>query len=153
MHGGLPVPYVVEFAEGGKPGFSFNSVAKVLEVGRKGLCGQCGEPLEHLVAFVGAPEFCAGRVFGEPGMHEECARYALATCPHLVSNRVRGLKRVPTGVRVLRHGSEGRAAPKQWCLYITRGYTIVKTKTGVPAFKVPPAIRVHWFRAGRELTS
>jgi hypothetical protein len=149
--GGLPVPYVVALRPGGKAGFSFNSIDKVLEVARRRLCGQCGQPLDYYVAFIGSPEFCAHRFFGEPGMHEDCARYALSACPHLANNRVRGLQNIPKGARVLQHGSEGKPAPDTWALYVTRHYTVVRTRNGVPGFKVAPPIRVHWFHGGVEV--
>lgn len=81
---GLPVPYIVQYY-GGVPDFRVtdpNKWDKCVEDKRCGLCGlkhESGRPL----FFIGGHLSHETRLFTDPGMHFECARYAMKVCPFL----------------------------------------------------------------------
>lgn len=91
--GGLVVPFMVDIER--KP-FSFahldGGAVKVCATQR--VCGVCGDVIARAdrMAFLGATTntYDPGErdCFGDPWMHEECARYSLATCP-FISRRLR----------------------------------------------------------------
>jgi len=90
--GGMVVPFMVDL----KPdpiSFALLDTALVSECARQRLCGICGQVIERTerLAFLGATTNTYDQAerdcFGDPWMHEECARYSLATCPFIAKRR------------------------------------------------------------------
>jgi hypothetical protein len=85
---GLPVPYIAEQHEDGSPNLGMVESVMSGHCHRESLCSICGErlaPAER--TFITGPSCVFGSDYGcnDPPMHEECARYALRVCPHLVA--------------------------------------------------------------------
>jgi hypothetical protein len=59
---------------------------KVLVCLVKKLCMICGKKLDNKKWFIGGTYSSQNRLFSDPAMHEECARYAIRVCPFLANN-------------------------------------------------------------------
>ena len=81
---GLPIPFIVQYYRG-VPDFRVTDPNKwqtCVEEKRCGLCGlkhESGRPL----FFIGGSISHETRLFTDPPMHFECARYAMKVCPFL----------------------------------------------------------------------
>lgn len=82
--GQLPIPYTVPVIDG-VPDFRVSDGEKWLECVTRGLCPLCGEEIKGNFWFVGGPLCHENRLFLDPGMHRDCAEYALQVCPFLAS--------------------------------------------------------------------
>jgi hypothetical protein len=83
---GYPIPYIV-LVDGQGVHFEVTDPRPWLKCVRFYRCGLCGELLGPSWCFIGGPRSLANRLFTDPAMHEECARYALAVCPYLALRR------------------------------------------------------------------
>lgn len=151
---GFPVTYVTFIhPQTREPDFRIVNETRVRLCVAHRLCGICGEEIGRTVAFVGGPESVANRVFSDPPMHEECARYALTVCPFLASprGRHRPIGADETGgVEVAKNPLTGTERPEKIALYLARSYELVMVAarpgdTPVPAIRVAPAARLVWF--------
>lgn len=91
---GYPVPVIVAPDRHGDPQFTVNDHERVLQVARRKLCGICGRSLDDGAWFVAGPKAFLHQKGGflDPGMHMDCADYALRVCPYLAMSRY--LKRI-----------------------------------------------------------
>lgn len=82
---GMPVPFTTFVGEGGVPDFKITDITKWFACVnlRDPLCSICGQALEHWAWYIGGPQQLKDQVYFDPAMHEECARYAAATCPFI----------------------------------------------------------------------
>jgi hypothetical protein len=82
---GYVIPYATVVDDQGRPDFRVLDYARTRECMEQQLCGLCGRPIEPggWICFIGGPGAIKNRIFADPGMHEECARYAAAICPYL----------------------------------------------------------------------
>lgn len=93
-HRGYPVPWFALWKEG-KPDLRVADGDKIPMALNHRLCWICGDALGELGVFV-AGDLCAlNRLAPEPPSHEDCARYAITTCPYLAltqsKRRVHGM--------------------------------------------------------------
>lgn len=80
---GYPIPFFVPIIEG-KPDFRYMDKNKQQLCKDKKLCSICGKRLfEKSFWFITGPNGLKNSVQTDPPMHEDCARFSLATCPHL----------------------------------------------------------------------
>lgn len=80
----IPIPFVTLFpGDGSRVKFSVEDRARVRECGRKQLCQLCGTALDPVIVFVGGETATIQRLFRQAPFHEQCMRYAIATCPYL----------------------------------------------------------------------
>lgn len=112
------------------------------------LCAMCGLALGYWIAFVGDDRNVTGRIFIDPAMHPECARYSMAVCPFLVNpNARRSGRDLPAdGSRYLTPHLRDR--PEKMALYLTRSFEVVRGPIGSPhrlLIHVAPARSVEWF--------
>jgi hypothetical protein len=90
---GKLVPYFAESSDGkaGEEGgivvFGKADPTKWQECVEGKLCAMCGGALEYWIAFIGGPLSMKSRSFLDPGMHLECAEYALDVCPWMLTGR------------------------------------------------------------------
>lgn len=138
---GYPIPYIVFRDTAGKPHFTINDQSKHAHVVAKGLCSLCGGKLKEPqgapgVWLVGGP-ICFLSPMGaflDPGMHEDCARYALSVCPYLAAPRYatrideKTLKPefVPGGVVIDNSDAVSNDRPTVFMLGSCAGYTTVQ---------------------------
>lgn len=110
---GFPITFVTLIEPDGRPDFTTIDAEKILRCCTESRCGMCGEhwpapwagpnteygPTDHLIAFIGGPLAIKHRNFLDPGMHLECARYAMQVCPHIAAPTSRYAKpKVTEGV-------------------------------------------------------
>jgi hypothetical protein len=80
----LPIPFVTLVPTDGSPvGFAVEDRTRVAECARKQLCQFCGTGLDATIVFVGGEIATRQRLFRQAPFHDECARFAVATCPYL----------------------------------------------------------------------
>lgn len=91
---GLPIPRAVLVDKNGVPDFRVIDIQKWLKLLKFRCCGICGCYLGPKCYFVGGPMAIESKTFHDLPMHEECARYALATCPYLALPKFGYAKRI-----------------------------------------------------------
>lgn len=84
---GFPIPFFVPIIHG-KPEFRFQDERKLkLCIGKK-LCSICGKKLyDKSFWFISGPMGLKNHTASDAPMHEACARFSIAVCPHLVYQR------------------------------------------------------------------
>lgn len=144
---GYPIPYFVPIVDG-VPDFKYLDERKQKLCIRYRRCAICGEQIDGEVAFIGGPKTVENRVCSDPGMHEDCARYAIAVCPFMAR---------PTAKRSGRYHDDSvrppgaiDERPERTALYITRAY-IPRSVRGQTLIRLYPAHRVVWFENGIEV--
>ena len=81
---GYPIPYFVPIING-KPEFRYQDGKKRASCISRNLCAICGKKLyDKSYWFICGPLGFANRVHSDSAMHEDCARYSINVCPHLV---------------------------------------------------------------------
>jgi hypothetical protein len=100
---GYPIPFFTPHING-KPDFRLSDPKKK-EICRKyKKCWICGKPLlAGSFWYITGPIGLANRTVSDEAMHEECARFSLKVCPHMLfekadrrSDNIPGLVRSPT---------------------------------------------------------
>jgi hypothetical protein len=86
-HRGYPIPYIVFRDDDGMPHFTINDAHKVDRCKREEICPICGEKLLRGRWFLGGPmsAFHPLGAYIDPPLHHECMRFAVQTCPYLIS--------------------------------------------------------------------
>lgn len=80
----IPIPFVTKVPEdGSRVKFSIEDRECVERCGARRLCQFCGESLDAIIVFLGGETATSLRLFRQAPFHEECARFAVATCPYL----------------------------------------------------------------------
>lgn len=125
---GYPIPMTVLIDENGKPDFRVNDVERWLRVVTRRVCALCGEPLGRHVAFIGGPRAHVNRVFTDAGMHLDCARYALATCPYLALPRMHYANKLPQfeGYTTRVSAAVDTERPERFFIGVALDYDIVR---------------------------
>jgi hypothetical protein len=84
---GFPIPYTVMCGEDGTPYFTVNDSAKQHECAKDRRCSVCGKRIPGLAWFVGGPlsAFHPEGAYMDNALDEDCARFALQTCPYLAA--------------------------------------------------------------------
>lgn len=124
---GFPVPFTVFFDSNGAPDFAVSDEAKRINCIRSFKCGICGETLLQTIVFIGGPASVKSGMFFDPGMHEECARYASQVCPFIVYKdatykdlKVTDKRHASATIATMQVDSESR--PEKMALYFCRGF-------------------------------
>lgn len=127
--------------DNGKYDFKHIPMPKIVQAGKNRLCGLCGETIYGDVVFIGGPQSCKNRVFSDPPMHDECARYAWQVCPYITRL---GWHREKTEEldEINPHGI--LAKPENMALYTCRAYILFQTEEGYPLFRAYPPVSVEW---------
>lgn len=123
---GLPVPYVNMMSTNDWDFTVINGVRSA-EVGTKGRCGLCNEPLIGHAAFLGGPPRAEGDglyVYTDPPMHEACAVAATQLCPHLRLQHAKRRKTMREDLHVVTGEGWRDTKPGDWVLTVWRGYAM-----------------------------
>lgn len=81
---GYPIPYFVPIVDG-KPEFRYQDGQKRKACLDHGLCSVCGNKLyDKSYWVIAGPIGLRNRVTSDAPMHEDCARYSISVCPHLI---------------------------------------------------------------------
>lgn len=91
-HRGYPIPFIVFRDDDGKPHFTINDNNKVRRCKTHDVCAICGTKLLRGRWFVGGPMSALAPLgaYIDPPLHHECMRFALQTCPYLLSAKYQG---------------------------------------------------------------
>lgn len=141
---GFPVPFIVKDRVNGAPvDFRDTDPVKRIHAIVDRLCGVCGGQLEGDLYLIAAPECVESRLFSFPGMHEECARFAMLACPYLSSADYKPEK-PPISLSIGVPAVDGEHRPERLGFYVCREYTedrsgpVVRIIAGAP-------VRVEWW--------
>ncbi len=93
----------------------------------------------------------ASRAFTDPGMHLDCAEYALKVCPFLAAPNFRYAEKIAEGEAVFVHNAVSTERPNVFGLGITDDYDLAVVE-GTLVVRSAPFRQVRWFRRGREIT-
>lgn len=81
---GYPIPYFVPIVNG-KPEFRYQDSNKREICLKRKFCSVCGNRLlDKQFWFISGPMGLMNRISSDAPMHEECARYSINVCPHLI---------------------------------------------------------------------
>lgn len=81
---GYPIPFFIP-RPNGVPDFRYMDHKKQLLCAEKGLCSICGKKLTHKAYwFITGPLGLKNGIHTDCPMHEDCARFSITVCPHLV---------------------------------------------------------------------
>lgn len=141
---GYPVPYFVPIVDG-KPEFRYQDPeGRALCILYK-KCSVCGF---HLLAkkfwFISGPLGYQNRVSSDYAMHEECARFSLAVCPHLIFHKAER-RSDPVGDGIIPNPNLVRQKPDE--LYLIRAdkvWTILEQGHTYIKFRPVYAERYHY---------
>jgi hypothetical protein len=151
-HKGLPVPAMVQFDSQGVPDFKVIDMEKWGRlVGLRG-CGICGATMGARVWFVGGPLAFTNGVFTDLPMHEDCAVYALRTCPYLALPRYRFIMSEVEVAGCTVHVNEAVSIrrPDRFGLGRATSYRLALMQdSGFPVLSVPQFASVEWWQHGK----
>lgn len=150
---GYPVPYNVAVGIDGKPAFKVQDVLKVSRCIHERRCAMCGKRIAGKVAFVGGPLSIANRLFTDPGMHADCATYALQVCPMLAAPRwgyARHTPQIPGMVPNMVDEQVSTERPERYGLGLCDGYELADVR-GQTYIHAAPFESVQWWKNGQLL--
>lgn len=130
---GYPIPFTTfmredEGAPIQVPDFKITDTAKWAMCVNQKLCAICGQKLDYWMWFIGGPLSRDNRLFFDMAMHEECAKYAAATCPYLAYGKDHQADpKLPEGTHIDEQASNVR--PAELFLFVSRGYQAVNVGT------------------------
>jgi hypothetical protein len=163
-HRGYPIPFIVLRDKAKQPHFPINDVARVVECGRKRLCGICGKRLnpKALSFVIGGPASALHErgAYLDPPMHEECARYAIRVCPYLgapvygrmIEDRKLADAQRPAGVVIGIASEVIEDRPAMFGLVGSPSWEVVSAAPGHCVFRLPgPAAVLEWWHAGERV--
>jgi len=151
---GFPIPFFVTYFRDGTPDFKITDTKKREWCALKRLCWVCGDPLEHLIAFLGGPVSTQHRLYNDGPMHVLCAQDALEICPFLIGQMDYGNFRADlhddeentkfvTGEKRPAH----LKPPEDICLLLTRGFKIYdRPDIGAWFFYADQPVATQWHK-------
>lgn len=89
---GMPIPYLM------MPDSQVTmDMVKMVQCFIQKKCMICGQKLDNKKWFIGGQAASRHRLFTDPAMHEECARYAMRICPFLTHSEMKYRKKYEEG--------------------------------------------------------
>lgn len=147
---GYPVPWFVEYVNG-KPDFRVIDGRKLVRAVKEKLCWICGEKLGTYLAFTIGPMCAINRTISEPPSHRECAEFSARVCPFLsLPKKKRDEEDLPAGA-VEAAGIGLKRNPGVVCVWITKGYMIMRVENGI-LFRIGDPLETKWYAHGRSAT-
>lgn len=138
---GRPITYVTYNDTSTDPpvvDFRITDINRRVECYERRLCGVCGWALDYFITFVGGPNSAEARWYVDPAMHEGCADFSIAVCPHLSRYKSRFSERAfdPSITAVNRLPM---VKAEHIVKYVTRDYKIGHGPTGELMVYASPA--------------
>jgi hypothetical protein len=150
---GYPIPFNVAIGTDGVPSFKVQDVAKISYCLKFRACAICGKRMSRELAFVGGPLSIANRMFTDPAMHADCARYALRVCPMLAAPSFAYARRtgdVAGHVPNVESDLVSTERPDRFGLGVTHDFELVELQ-GELVIRAEPFEAVEWWRGGQRL--
>lgn len=156
---GRVIPWMAPISDDGTVSFGKNQERLRRRAIEEHRCGQCGQPNDYWLWFIGDDVLPEVLEFFEPAMHEECARYAINVCPFLghENYQVRGrsnamytvdsttvIDGAPMAVLFNPYPMDDERPPRM-SLIKTRNYKIVIKRGDLPIAQVKKPAAVEWF--------
>lgn len=144
---GYPVFFTItpdQWPADGNVDFRFLNLRAFLACAREHRCGVCGDKLGQRFYFLGGSMCQQNRVFGDPPMHEVCARYALKVCPMLINPVKQYNLRDLDKEAIIDNPYMLTTKPAATVLYRCDGYALAEVDPK-PIYIVKPALYVDWF--------
>lgn len=149
---GYPLGCLVLIKPDGTPDFRATDVSKWVAVVKGRCCSLCGESLGANIAFIGGPLSHENRVFTDPGMHLECALYAMKVCPYLAMPNSRHARKVAPvegiSYKVTEHVTV--AKPERFFIAVTKAYHPYQLEDGSLVVRAGPWLSTEWFEPPAE---
>jgi len=152
---GFPVPYHLRpdnFAEGGEADLRVVNGMNLLDCIMHHKCGVCGLPLYRTFVMSGGPLCVYNRIFTEPPLHEECARYAHSVCPFLTLPKFTHHDRPNDGPEHRLVDEGGVVGKEYWdhdtgrhCMFFTQQYLVLRRGLAMPLLVCKDAVKVEWY--------
>lgn len=150
---GYPITFTVYETSAGVFDFTTTDPAKWMLAVQRRLCGMCGKGLgNRKIWFIGGPLSIHNRVFYDHPMHEDCARYAMVTCPYISMPKYMGAKSRPTpeDIRVPIVSSNS-TKPDRFGLASCVDYEMIVFQ-GDSLLMATPWIDLEWWKDGERLS-
>jgi hypothetical protein len=151
---GLPIPWGVVILPDGTPDFRVSDGERWLRCIRERLCPLCGLPIKRSLWFVGGPSCMEHRLFQDPGMHRDCAEFALRVCPFMAQPKAHfsDLERrpPPPGYASVETPGISVEKPDRFVLAATTKCEIVRLN-GMPFIQASAWSHVFWWKDGAPL--
>lgn len=141
---GLPIPFTALVSAEGVPDFRVTDLGNWQRAVKYKLCGLCGIKLGFIVYFIGGPLCDQNRMFFDPPMHEECARYAFEVCPFLAFSAAAYRTRAGDSELHISRAAAGGQRPERMGLFKTKSYTTVE-RQGEVLIQAGPWLDTEWF--------
>lgn len=138
---GRPVTYVTYADWDSDPpiiDFRITDINKRVECYERRLCGVCGLSLDYFITFIGGPIAATNRWYVDPAMHEGCADFSIAVCPHLSRYKAKFSER-PFDPSISVVDRVPMAKAEAIVKYVTRDYKIGHSPTGELMVYASPA--------------
>jgi len=116
----------------------------------KKLCMICGRKLDRKKWFIGGQQAAVNRLFSDPAMHEECARYALKVCPFLSNPDMKYRKKYDDDTHFYHVPGSTTTRSDTTMLLRSNGYKPVFWQSSAYIFANPWDYIEHW-RAGEKV--
>lgn len=147
---GIPVPFFVAKPRPGQPyDLRFSDARKALICARKRVCWVCGQPLEHVIAFVGGPISGASLLYGDGPMHRECAEFSLMHCPFMATPQMQYSERHVPSDAVLPPGGT-LVKPDHHVLTLCTGFTLYRLRNELLFRAQPVSEQIKW-QSGKQI--
>lgn len=126
---GYPIPFFTPIVNG-KPDFRYQDAKKRTICLERGICAVCGKKLyPKSYWFLGGPLGLANKVSSDSACHEDCARYSLNVCPHLLYHKAerRTSESESTNPNMMRHKPENMFLIKadKYGTFISKGHLYI----------------------------
>lgn len=150
---GFPITFTSIEVSPGVYDFTTTDPRKWMLVVGSRACGLCGVVMKEDIWFIGGPKCMKFRMFYDPPMHEECARYALVVCPYLAMPKYLGAKThlVPEQYRVPIVSSD-KEKPDRFGLVTTKGYKPVMFQGDTLILADEWTRPIEWWKDGAPLS-
>lgn len=87
---GYPIPFFIPIDKDGKPDFKYMDARKQMICVKYKVCMICGQPLnKNEFYYISGPVGLKNKVASDPAMHEECAKFSLEICPHMLFQKAK----------------------------------------------------------------
>jgi len=152
---GFVIPFAQFIKADGTPDFRIMEDRLSTKAVRRRLCGICGEPMRGDVYFIGGPLCVENGFFYDPPLHNECAHYAIQTCPHLARSKGRYAATPDLDEKgvVLIAGAMDISKKAEWFgLMRSTGYQIERSPDGMLIIKANmPWVSIERWRDGEMI--
>lgn len=147
-----PVPWFVAWVDG-VPDFRVIRPRGLSDAYHRAICWVCGQPRDHIAAFLIGPMCAVNHVSAEPPSHLECATYSARACPFLTTPRmIRRERGLPAGASRNVAGTMIKRNPGVAVVWQSRTWRRFEAPGGHLFDIGHPFLTPDWYAQGRPAT-